>query len=56
MKKGRNIIGDIVTMGIPIVSVIIALIRVIESTAYAMQCSEIYGADIRYFINTGRKR
>ena len=40
-------------MGIPIVSVIIALIRVIESTAYAMQCSEIYGADIRYFINTG---
>ena len=53
MKKGRNIIGDIVTMGIPIVSVIIALIRVIESTAYAMQCSEIYGADIRYFINTG---
>lgn len=31
MKKGRNIIGDIVTMGIPIVSVIIALIRVIES-------------------------
>lgn len=53
MKKGRNIIGDIVTMGIPIVSVILVLIRVIESTVYAVQCSEIYGADIRYFINTG---
>lgn len=53
MKKGRNIIGDIVKIVIPIVSVILVLIRVIESAFYAVQCSEIYGADIRYFINTG---
>lgn len=53
MKKERNIIGDIVTIVIPIVSVILVVIRVIESTVYAGQCSEFYGVDIRYFINTG---